>query len=258
VSRLSFVSLLLFALVSAPAAAQRAGREEGAPRAGSEDAAERARAYFNEGLALADRGDWPSAVEQFEQALALRDAPSIRINLAVSLSHLGRLTEALEHLDGDLSAAPAELRQQAHDLRVEIEPRVGRLVPRVREPDPSCVVIAGRRELPSTTLEPIAFDPGSVTVRLVCSGVQADSVEVVVPEGGAAHVVLARAPGAAIDTTPPSTSGSDDTWLWVGVGLGAAALVGAAVAVGVVLSQPSHATGDFDPPTLTFGLAGAM
>ncbi len=242
----ALLAVLLFSLVVPAAHAQL-------------EPAEEARRHFNEGLALADRGDWPSAVEQFELALRLRDAPSIRINLAVSLSHLGRLTEALSHIDRDLSTAPPELRAQAAELRASIEPRIGRLVVRVRDLRPDCEVRAGRRTI-TPGPDPVAMDPGALTVQLFCGGEAIDETEVVVPEGGAAHVVLAAPQPAQrpLDEAPRAGGGDDGLWLGVGLGLGGAALVAGGIALAVVLAQPSTTRGDFDPPTLTFGVSGSM
>jgi hypothetical protein len=130
----------------------------------------------------------------------------------------------------------------------------------MREPAEGCEVLAGRWTL-ALGAEPIPMDPGTVTVRLSCSGESVDETEVVVPEGGVANVVLRGrlAPSSALtNVVEPSEGTSDGLWLGVGLGVGGAILLAGGIALAVVLTQPLSPRGDFDPPTLTFGLAGSM
>jgi len=99
-------------------------------------------------------------------------------------------------------------------------------------------------------------------VRLICGDRIADEVEISVPEGGVAHVVLAPVPtaarGVAAESMSPTSSQPVDVtsepWFWAVVGIGGAALI-AGVTVGIVFAaQPSGSTGDFDVPTLRFEL----
>src|SRR5690606_9258289 len=55
-----------------------------------------ARALFDEGVALYDRGDLAEAEDRFRRSLAIRPASSVRYNLAAVLADTGRLAEARE------------------------------------------------------------------------------------------------------------------------------------------------------------------
>jgi len=256
-------AVALFALWLSPGLPSRALAQS--------DDAERARALFAEGIDLADHGDWATAVDRFERALALRSAPSIQLNLALSLAHLGRLVDALRRLDemGDPAAIPQDLRGQARELREEIAPRIGRITVRVRGDASACVTEVGLRRLtPEEIGQPVAIDPGQNRVRLLCGQRLADEIEVTVPDGGAAHVVLAMEPAPAApvqapaptDVPPPATPGGGDVtseaWFWVVIGVVAAGAIAGGTAAAVLASQPSPTTGDFGPPVLRFELTG--
>ena len=184
---------------------------------------------------------------------------------------MGRLTDALVHLDAleTGGAAPAALRTSAQTLRDDIEPRVGRLVVRVRgEASDACTVEVEDHTLEASSLgEPIAVDPGPARVRLVCGRTIVDQVDVAIPEGGSSHVVLAAMPetvtvdpGAlAGDPSAPAVpaAGSGDVtseaWFWVVIGVAVAA-VGAGTAAGVVIgTSPQPTQGNFGMPILEFG-----
>ncbi len=259
----AIAAVALLALGLAPGLCSRASAQS--------DDAERARALFAEGIDLADHGDWATAVDRFERALTLRAAPSIQLNLALSLAHLGRLVEALRRLDemGDPSAIPQDLRAQARELRDEIAPRIGRITVRVRGDASACATEVGlRRLMPDEIGQPVAIDPGQSRVRLLCGQRLADEIEVTVPDGGAAHVVLAmepaptppiEAPAPTEDPAPLAHGGGDVTseaWFWVVIGVVAAGAIAGGTAAAVLASQPSPTTGDFGPPVLRFELTG--
>lgn len=90
-------------LLSLPAAAQDNGDTAAA------------RAMFERGLEMADRGDDESAERAFRASLALRWSVSASFNLAELLVRGGSLAEALELLDrvADEPTAPPELRDRA-------------------------------------------------------------------------------------------------------------------------------------------------
>lgn len=70
---------------------------------------ENPRAHVNLGIALADTGRLPEAVEQFEAALRLKpDAPA-HLNLSEVLARLGRPAEALTQAEAALKLEPASV-----------------------------------------------------------------------------------------------------------------------------------------------------
>ena len=57
-----------------------------------------ARELFEQGVALAERGDWVAAEDRFRRALSLRNSSVIAYNLASALCEQGKLVEASELL----------------------------------------------------------------------------------------------------------------------------------------------------------------
>lgn len=219
---------LALTLVSAHASAQ-----DGAELS-AEEAAEiqQARALFEEGLELSDRGEWERAVSRFRSALELRESPRVRTNLAISLARMGRLVEANEEAARVLATPDLEdeVAREASLLTEEIAPRLGALQVDVDgELGDAHVTVDGR---PWTILgQPAPADPGMRVVRLVEGDTELDIEEAEVIAQQLARVLLAR-PVAAAEAE------SDDTWIWatvIGVSIVA---VGAAVVTGVVLAQP--------------------
>lgn len=249
---LSLVLVRVF-LGPAPASAQ----EVPSP---SEEATARARTLFQEGLELADRGQWERAVPRFRSALELRDAAPVRYNLAASLARIGRLLEAIEELDRILADATVDeaVRQTARELRQELHPRLGALVVSVRgDAEDTQVTVDGRPWEPVGRTAPA--DPGVRVVRLLRGMQELDVEEIDVPEGGVTRVNLeAHAPIFGSQTGYESSEGSgasDEALVW-GIVLGTVlALTGGAIAVGVFVSEqrPPHSTGDFMPPVLEIG-----
>jgi hypothetical protein len=220
---------------------------------------EQARQLFQEGLDLADAGDWERAVQRFRGALELRESAPIRYNLARSLASMGRLVEALVEVDRVVadSSAGAEVHGAARQLRAEAEPRLGRLVVEVRGDAEGTHVTIDGRPLPSESLgEPTPVDPGVRVARLMRGTEELDLAEVDIPEGGSTHMML-ESPArvlAAVGHEAPAAA-SDDGWVWPVAIVAALVAAGAAVLIGFLVadaSGPQPSMGDFLPAVLEF------
>ena len=95
----------------------------------SQEDTERARALFAEGVELASQESYAQAVERFRMAYALRPAPAIAYNLALSLGETGQVVEAWSLVQGVLTddEAPRPVRRQARALQEELDSDVGRV-----------------------------------------------------------------------------------------------------------------------------------
>lgn len=249
-------------------------------RAVAQDDDARARELFQAGLGLADLGDWPSATASFERALALRDTPAIRLNLARCLEHLDRAVDALTQLDALESGgeAPPPVRASAQELRAALEPRVGRVVVQVRELGPDHRVEIDDRVLDRAQIgEPLPVAPGVHRIRLRVGASTVDDLEIEAAGGGVSYVALSAiadrspvpepdrvelaistgtatgtAPGTATPREPPI---AEAWWLWTIVGVvvvGAGVGIGVGVAIGSQPPAPTH--GDFTPGVVGIGL----
>lgn len=214
-----------------------AGSAHAQPEAPPEEdpATVRARALFEEGVELADHGEWDRAVHRFRSALEHRESSRVRLNLAVSLARMGRMVEALEELERVLADPEVDeaVEREAELLREETAPRLGRLMVQVIGGlQDAHVTVDGR---PWVLLgEPGPADPGVRVVRLIEGDAELDVEEADVPEGGEARVVLEQPAPLESD----DEEGDDDSWIW-GTVIGAAiVVVGAAVVTAVVLAEP--------------------
>jgi len=98
--RLFVASLVLAALPPVPARAAP-------PDSSSAATLSRARASFQQALALETAGDWAGASNLFQQVAAVRLTPQVRFHLALCEEHLGNLVAAL----GDYQIAAEEARK---------------------------------------------------------------------------------------------------------------------------------------------------
>lgn len=215
---------LLASLTASPCAAQGASEEDADTAA--------ARALFEEGLELADRGEWERAVQRFRAALEHRESARVHYNLAVSLARMGRLVEALDAIDAVLADPETDdgVREESALLRDEVMPRLGRLHVEVDGGQGEAhVTVDGRPWLTLGVFAPA--DPGVRVVRLVDGDVELDIEEADVPEGGEAQVMLEH-------PAPEEHGGEDDSWIWATVIGSAIVVVGAAVVTAVVVANP--------------------
>lgn len=135
------------------------------PATGGDDSAERAaaRALFEEGVALAQRGEFAPAVDRFRRSRQLRPLPVVTYNLAVALAELHQLVEASELLREVLRDANArpELQQSAQAQLDQVLPRMSRLTIRLEGERRGALVLLDDRPVPPAILGVAApVDPG--------------------------------------------------------------------------------------------------
>ncbi|WP_437935472.1 PEGA domain-containing protein [Sorangium sp. So ce341] len=162
------------ALAAPPAEAPRATPAEatGAP-AGGADAA-RARAHFEQGVALLGASDWAAALGEFLLSRRLYPTPKATNNAAVCLRELGRFDEALEMVESLLAEFPAlspEMRIAAESEAERLRDLVGAVAIEGAEPGATLLVDGRRRgELPLRA--PLRLNAGSHRLRVVKEGLE--------------------------------------------------------------------------------------
>ena len=205
-----------------------------------------ARAFFNQGVELADEGKTEEAADRFRRAMAIRYSPVIAFNLASMLESQGQLVEACELLyrvEND-SDADQVLRASAQRMRGEIEPRIAHLTVTVdASVTDGAVMLDDVKLIPAQLGAPIPIDPTSHQVQLLRSDavVERHAFELAPAAEefvhlGAPIVLTPQQVAAATQLTPPpvekdssrETQGGllQSPWLWAGVGV---------VVVGVVV-----------------------
>ena len=245
--RLLFASLVLTLLAAAPAVVA----QDDPTRAAA------ARAMFSEGVAAADAEDWSLAVERFERALALRASPTIALNLAIALGHVGRVVEATELLRGASRdpAASAAVRASAAQTLPELEPRVAWVRLALIGGSDASIHVDGRLLAPELLGEAIPLDPGEHRFSAQRGGVEVAASVLTVTEGERASTELSvpdppppepEPPPEPVDEDipveppPAPPSGPDPLALGLGIG-GGVLLLGGVLTVVLVLALPSQA-----------------
>ncbi|UJR82708.1 Hypothetical protein I5071_47730 [Sandaracinus amylolyticus] len=170
-----------------------------------------ARALFEEGVALSDRGDYEAAVERFQRSLALVERPSTLFNLGVALRELRRDEEAIAALERFLEIADesfdevprTQARSWIESMRRALAERGGTLVLEIDPPD-AHVRVDG---FDVTGESPIVLDVASGThhVEVSADGVGAQRFDVVLEAGGreTRRVVLGAPSSRGLDLTDP-------------------------------------------------------
>jgi len=196
----AFVQLVLSALVAASLwlslGASLARAQHDPARAAS------ARALFQEGVQLAERGRWADAEDRFRRALSLRASAVLTYNLASALVEQNELVEASELLRRVQSdeRAPADLRQAADALQRKASAGIGRAVISVhgQQPDDR-IQLDGHELLPAQLGVEIPIDPGGHQLRVERGGRTVDMKAFEVQAGQRRAVTL-----SAVELVPTS------------------------------------------------------
>ncbi|MBL8603297.1 MAG: hypothetical protein JNK72_15340 [Myxococcales bacterium] len=164
---LALGAFVLVGLLSSEVAAQPV-----APPATGDDAAllEAARALFRRGVDDAQRGNWRSAAESFERALAIRPAPLVRFNLAVASRNLGRYVVAVDqyrqYLRDVQPGSDAEREAAARREIALLEARRAFIRVTLTAGEPRALTLDGRALPLSLVGEEMPVDPGPHTVEV--------------------------------------------------------------------------------------------
>ena len=225
-----------------------------------------ARELFDQGVGLAEQGDWAAAEDRYRRALALRSSPVISYNLASALSEQGKLIEASEMLRRVLADDKTEpaLRQTATQLQATLGPRIGRIQIALQGQERDDSVLLDSRVLHSAQLNvEIPVDPGSHQLRLERAGKTLDLQSFTLEPGGREEISLVAPAVSAtpleIDTDLAESErpragnnkpGADSQkpalltrwWFWTGVVavIGVGTLVGVAAASGGGQAQTAY------------------
>lgn len=210
---------------------------------------ERARALFAEGVSHTQAERWSEAVEAFQAALALRDAPPIRYNLAAALTELGRYREAADHVQAVL--ASEETAANIRSLAAALDDRIGREAGllAIDAADADAEVLVDGEPVPSRwRARPLPVSPGTHRVALARGGSTLAETEATVEAGETARVRL------EVTTTPTASVPLEEDWrFWLGVGAGAALLVTIiAIVAATSGGEGPIVPGNFTPGVLTW------
>jgi hypothetical protein len=212
-----------------------------------------ARTLFEEGVALADRGDYVGAADRFSRAYSLRPTSGIAFNWASVSIETGKLVQAEDLLLGVLRdpAADASLKAESETMLSALRPRLARLLVHVRGHGEAPVAQDVQVEVDGQTWPRAAWDvaspvdPGPHAVLLKRGEVELQRSEATLAEGAAREIVLEvpaeraeplvslSAQPAPVDEPVVQRPLYKNWMLWTAVGV----VVAAGVVTGVVLAS---------------------
>lgn len=238
-----------------------------------------ARALFDEGVTLADRGEWETAADRFRRSQALRPSPVVAFNLARADVQIGRLVEASELLrpiTRDDGAQP-RLRDAASALLTEITPRIARLRVELSGDRRDATIAVDGRPLPDAAIGvDRPTDPGDRVITATRGDAEIASARVTLAPGASESVSLELPPrpdivhvatpteaaqaataGAGPASGPSNRDDEGGSALpWILVGAGAAVAIAATVIVILLVGNGGTAnpvSGNLQPGIIEFG-----
>ncbi len=214
--------------------------------------ARRARALFEEGVALSDEGKWPDALAAFQKSDELVRSASARFNVGAALRALGRYVEARKVLAGILAEASTQkpplkpaLQKDIEKLLAEVKTKVVRVSLRVSPRDAD--VQADGAPLVAQPDGSVELDPGRHVFVVTAKGHDTTTVSKTI---AAADVELSLvAPKSAVSLRPIEAPRPFYTRPWFLVTAGVLVAGGAAAAI-VVVTLPK-APEPAGPPSST-------
>lgn len=196
-----------------------------------DDPASRARALFEEGIALSDRGAYEQAIERFRESNALVERPSTLFNLGVALRELRRDAEAIDAFerflviaDASIDDAPiAQARSWIAATQRAMASRGGTLVLEY-EPHGATVRVDGM-EVGSSSPLVLDLAPGAHRVELASEGREPATLELDLAPGERVARRVELAMQRSADPGEPFRIAG-----WIAVGTAAVAFGGAIAA----------------------------
>jgi hypothetical protein len=217
---------------------------------------ENARVLMDRGDALIEEQKFGEALDSYRQAHAIMRVPTTGIEIARTLTKLGRIAEA-KRVAGEIAAMPvtdnepgpfAEARTEARSLFEELIVRIPLLT--ILAPDAERVTVDGV-EVPTSKLgQPIELEPGKHLV-VATRARKTASRDVMLTERDRKNVTLSfdapapPEPAPAVRPVEPKAearrapSDVQKTIGWIGIGVGGGAILFGAAAGGMALSQRS-------------------
>lgn len=262
-SLLPLLAFLLIVPVSAlaqdPDSHSDAGTVEAADPTTSEepsadgDVTERARAAFARGIACVEEHETACAEQAFREALALRDAPTVRYNLASALFDLGRYPEAARLTDSVIAntETPPDVRGHAETLRDQLRAQGATLGIALDGAAEGAEVHVDAEPIPASQLAEVVVAPGARVVTAHRDGEELARRELTVQSGAREAITLTIAPPVeeAVEpeepATPAGTPLHEDPTFWAIVG-GAAGVVVVVVVIAAIVAATAGVEGPIE------------
>jgi hypothetical protein len=188
--------LLCLAVPAGPAAAQTPNEIASAKR------------WFKEGEEAEKRGDYPSALARFQQALSVKATPQLYLRVGACQEKLGRLVEAAASYEQALTRANAQSLQPVASVASEqiqaLRPRIPTvsITPASAYPGLS-VTIDGSPVAPSVLAGKVPVNPGAHQLSAEATGYERRDMPFSATEGAAVTLELSLTPLPPAPLPPP-------------------------------------------------------
>lgn len=203
----------------------------------AQDDTERARTLFTDGVALAQEQQYEAAEAHFREALTLRDAPTIRYNLASVLFEQGEYAEANDLARTLLASTetPDAVRTPTASLSAQIQEASGLVLFQIPAALADGTLLVDDVAV-SDASRAVALAPGHHTARVDRGGIDVGTAEVDAVAGERTTVDVTATLGGA--GARPIT---DEWWFWT-------AIAGGVVLVAVVIGASAGASSSTEAP----------
>ena len=241
------VKAVIFVFLALAANVARAQDSAPSDAAAPDEGTLRARALFTEGVGLAQEGHFTDAVARFREALALRDAPTIRYNLASVLFEEGEYAEAHD-LAATLLAStetPSAVRTPTSALEAQIEAASALVI--FQLPFGADGDVRVDDDPVADPSRAVALAPGHHVARLEREGTVIAEAQIDAVAGERRTIALEHLAGRPRELT-------DEWWFWSAIA-GGVIVVGVIVGVSAgVASADAQAPvrGNFTPGVITW------
>jgi hypothetical protein len=213
--------------------------------------ARRAKALFEEGVALSDEGKWADALSAFQKSDAIVPSASARLNIGVTLRALGRYVEA-KHLldqilaDGRTSKPPLKptVKKDVLKLLKEVTPKILSVTLQVTPPSGDVQMDGAPLTIPPDGT--LAVDPGKHVFVVEAEGYDTATITQTITTSGAVVTLVAPKIIPKIEVVK-ETPFYARAWF---IATTAVAVVGGAT-VGIIFATRPKETPAPGPPTST-------
>lgn len=162
--------------------------------------------HFRSGVQFYGRGDYSSALAEFQSAYRIAPHHSVRVNIANCFMHLGRPIDALNHFESFIAEAataggiPAQQRREVESQITELRGQIAEVSVRI---DPASVrdpiiTVDGQTANASGV---VRMMPGRHSVEVTADGFAPGRQEFTASAGQRADLNITMRPPAAISTT---------------------------------------------------------
>lgn len=238
-TRFAFVSLRRDLVRAAPALALALALL--APRGALAQSQAAAEALFRSAQDAAEKGDWTTACDRFEESQRLEPAPGTVLNIARCREKLGAWASAWNrYSEAAQKLPPSDPRAALAKRKVEeLASKVPHVVLEAPPEGEGLRVMLGELEVARAMFGvPLPVDPGKVVIAVSAGGREDWTTTVEIVDGESRSVALELGPpsqepapsadGAAPSETPSPRASRGTAWPWLSLGVGGA-LLGAGV-----------------------------